>query len=151
MYVYVTCLTYQTCSLLNLLPLPSSVVDFWTVFSYSFFDFQAKEVPGIRIFRFEHSLFFVNTEHFRTLLFKKTINPRKLKIAQRKAKEKMGKKNQVGISCCTLFQHTYDGISCSALYSYTFIFCHKQKLRSVYIISYCYFFCYIYIYTCYVF
>ncbi|XP_053378188.1 prestin-like isoform X4 [Mercenaria mercenaria] len=58
---------------------------------------EAKEIPGIRIFRFEHSLFFVNTEHFKTLLFKKTANPRKLKIAQRKRmteKEKLKDKKQ---------------------------------------------------------
>jgi MFS superfamily sulfate permease-like transporter len=55
---------------------------------FSFY-FQAKEIPGIKIFRFEHSLFFVNTEHFKTLIFKKTANPRKLKIAQKKRMSKL--------------------------------------------------------------
>ncbi|XP_045166234.2 prestin-like isoform X2 [Mercenaria mercenaria] len=52
---------------------------------------EAREVPGVKIFRFEHSLFFVNTEHFRTLLYKNTINPRTLRIAQKKREAKMEK------------------------------------------------------------
>ncbi|XP_052780463.1 prestin-like isoform X2 [Mya arenaria] len=55
---------------------------------------KAKELPGVKIFRFEHSLFFVNTEHFRTMLYKRTINPRVLKIAQKKRQSKLAKANK---------------------------------------------------------
>ncbi|KAL4226525.1 hypothetical protein ACF0H5_014510 [Mactra antiquata] len=52
---------------------------------------EAREVVGVKIFRFEHSLFFVNTEHFKTLLYKKTTNPRTLKIAMKKREAKLEK------------------------------------------------------------
>ncbi|XP_060593514.1 prestin-like isoform X2 [Ruditapes philippinarum] len=52
---------------------------------------EAREIDGLKIFRFEQSLFFVNIEHFRTHLYKKTINPRTLKIAQKKREAKLEK------------------------------------------------------------
>lgn len=52
---------------------------------------EAQEVPGIKIFRFEHSLFFVNTEHFKTFLYKRTVNPRDVKIARKKRESRMKK------------------------------------------------------------
>ncbi|KAH3795841.1 hypothetical protein DPMN_149402 [Dreissena polymorpha] len=55
---------------------------------------KAKEVPGLKIFRFEHSLFFVNIEHFRSLLYKKIVNPRTLKITQKKQASKFAKANK---------------------------------------------------------
>lgn len=55
---------------------------------------EAKEVPGIKIFRFEQSLFFVNTEHFRNSLYKRTINPRELKIVQKKRAAKLEKQKK---------------------------------------------------------
>ncbi|XP_052284295.1 prestin-like isoform X2 [Dreissena polymorpha] len=55
---------------------------------------KAKEVPGLKIFRFEHSLFFVNIEHFRSLLYKKIVNPRTLKITQKKRASKIAKANK---------------------------------------------------------
>lgn len=60
--------------------------------------FQAREVPGVKIFRFEHSLFFVNTEHFRTLLYKRTANPRTVKIAQKKREAKLEKLKKKEVS-----------------------------------------------------
>ncbi|XP_060590313.1 sulfate transporter-like, partial [Ruditapes philippinarum] len=51
----------------------------------------AKRIPGVRIFRFEQSLFFLNKEHFRTLLYKNTVNPITLKIAQDKKAKKLRK------------------------------------------------------------
>ncbi|WAR26742.1 S26A5-like protein [Mya arenaria] len=69
------------------------VLDLKKLWSVSLIDF-AKELPGVKIFRFEHSLFFVNTEHFRTMLYKRTINPRVLKIAQKKRQSKLAKANK---------------------------------------------------------
>ena len=54
--------------------------------------FQAKEVEGVKIYRFEYSLFFVNIEHFRTNLYKLTLNPRTLKIAQKKREKRLAKR-----------------------------------------------------------
>ena len=53
---------------------------------------QAKEVEGVKIYRFEYSLFFVNIEHFRTNLYKLTLNPRTLKIAQKKREKRLAKR-----------------------------------------------------------
>lgn len=55
------------------------------------FCFQARKIAGIEIFRFEQSLFFLNKDHFRTLLYKKTINPNTLKIARDKVEKKLRK------------------------------------------------------------
>ncbi|KAK3581235.1 hypothetical protein CHS0354_032954 [Potamilus streckersoni] len=55
---------------------------------------EAKEIEGIKIFRFEHSLFFVNTEHFKTNLFKVTVNPKELKIRRKRALDKQRRKDK---------------------------------------------------------
>ncbi|XP_045165189.2 sulfate transporter-like [Mercenaria mercenaria] len=52
---------------------------------------KAREIPAVKIFRFEQSLFFLNKEHFRTLLYKNTVNPNTLKIAQDKREKKLRK------------------------------------------------------------
>ena len=46
----------------------------------------------MKIYRFEYSLFFVNTEHFRMNLYKMTLNPRTLKIAQKKREKRLAKR-----------------------------------------------------------
>ncbi|KAH3816869.1 hypothetical protein DPMN_118393 [Dreissena polymorpha] len=47
---------------------------------------QVTEVPGMKIFRFETSIYFANAEHFRDRLYKKTgLLPRKLLKRKRKA------------------------------------------------------------------
>ena len=56
---------------------------------------QSFEDPGVKVFRFQSSLYFANAEIFRNTLYKCTVNPRKLlKFLQKqeKAAEKMGKK-----------------------------------------------------------
>ena len=55
---------------------------------------QAKEVEGVKIYRFEYSLFFVNIEHFRSNLYKLTLNPRTLKIAQKKREKRLAKQQK---------------------------------------------------------
>lgn len=57
---------------------------------------EAQEIAGVKIFRFEYSLFFVNTEHFRSSLYKLTLNPRILKIAQRKREKRLSKRQSQG-------------------------------------------------------
>ena len=47
---------------------------------------QAREIPGIKIFRFECSLVYSNVEHFVKKLYKKTANPRSLKRSRAKAR-----------------------------------------------------------------
>lgn len=56
---------------------------------------EAKEVEGVKIYRFEYSLFFVNIEHFRLNLYKLTLNPRTLKIAQKKKAKKLKKQQSL--------------------------------------------------------
>ncbi|XP_004620660.2 sulfate transporter [Sorex araneus] len=46
--------------------------------------------PGIKIFRFEAPLYYINKEHFKSVLYSKTLNPVLVKAAQKKlAKRKM--------------------------------------------------------------
>ncbi|KAL5013174.1 hypothetical protein ScPMuIL_007444 [Solemya velum] len=52
---------------------------------------EALILPGIRIIRFENSLFSINVEHFRNNLYKNTTNPKKLKLAIKKAKSRHAK------------------------------------------------------------
>lgn len=50
---------------------------------------QVKELLGLKIFRFESSIYFANAEHFRDKLYSKTgVNPRKLKKKKRAALHK---------------------------------------------------------------
>nr|BBA68353.1 putative prestin [Phreagena okutanii] len=70
---------------------------------------EAKEIPGIKIFRFEHSLFFVNKDHFRVLLYKKTMNPRTLKIAQKKREAKLKKLQKQEEATTTEMEEVPDG------------------------------------------
>ena len=50
---------------------------------------QAKEIPGIKIFRCDASLYYANTEFFMNKLYSRTgVNPRKLKLAINKVQKK---------------------------------------------------------------
>ncbi|XP_071099652.1 prestin-like [Haliotis cracherodii] len=49
------------------------------------------EIPGVKIFRFQSSLYFANAEIFRSNLYKCTVNPRKLLKMIKKYEKKMGK------------------------------------------------------------
>ena len=51
-----------------------------------FIEFQAKEADDIKIFRFESSLFFVSVEFFRNTLYKKTVDPKRVKKYRLKSK-----------------------------------------------------------------
>ena len=65
----------------HMMPLPYELV------IYS--DIQAREIPGIKIYRFESSLYYANAEHFLTKLFHKSgVNPRDLKQARKKLEKK---------------------------------------------------------------
>ncbi|KAK2149096.1 hypothetical protein LSH36_468g04017 [Paralvinella palmiformis] len=56
---------------------------------------SAKEIPGLKIFRFEASLYFANNEHFVQKLFQKSgVNPRKLVIETTKYEKKMKKEEK---------------------------------------------------------
>lgn len=47
--------------------------------------FQAKEIPGIKIFRFDGAVYFANAERFKTNLFKYTgLDPKVLKAKKAK-------------------------------------------------------------------
>jgi hypothetical protein len=51
---------------------------------------QACEIPGLKIFRFESSLYYANSEHFIEKLFLKSgVNPRKLRARMIKAERKL--------------------------------------------------------------
>ena len=53
---------------------------------------QAREIPGIKIYRFESSLYYANCEHFLTKLFDKSrVNPRQLRQQQVKVEKKQRK------------------------------------------------------------
>lgn len=56
---------------------------------------QAK--PGIKIFRFVAPLYYINKEHFKSVLYKKTVNPVLVKAAQKKAAKKNVKKEPVNL------------------------------------------------------
>ena len=44
---------------------------------------QAREVPGVKIFRFESSLYYANCEHFMERLFHRSgVNPRDMRAQQ---------------------------------------------------------------------
>ncbi|XP_060072472.1 prestin-like [Ylistrum balloti] len=54
---------------------------------------NTREIPGVKIFRFQSNLYFANAEIFRNTLYNRTINPRKyLKMLQKQKKrdEKAG-------------------------------------------------------------
>lgn len=57
---------------------------------------QAKS--GIKIFRFVAPLYYVNKEYFKSVLYKKTLNPVLVKAAQRKAAKKKIKRETVTLS-----------------------------------------------------
>lgn len=58
---------------------------------------SASEIPGIKIFRFDSSLYFANCENFRSRLYELTgVNPRKLKKKQQKAEKKKKKMVESG-------------------------------------------------------
>ncbi|XP_059150479.1 prestin-like [Physella acuta] len=47
---------------------------------------SAKEIPNIKIFRFDSAIFFANSEFFKTSLYKHTVDPYDLKKLRRKLK-----------------------------------------------------------------
>lgn len=52
---------------------------------------QVEELQHIKIFRFECALFFANSEYFKALLYKMTVDPSRLRKLKKKAdKEKKG-------------------------------------------------------------
>lgn len=51
---------------------------------------KAKEIPGIKIIRCEYSLLFANAEYFQTRLYKMTVNPRMIRIAQEERERRLG-------------------------------------------------------------
>ncbi|KAK6995100.1 solute carrier family 26 member 6 [Biomphalaria glabrata] len=51
----------------------------------------AKEVPHIKIFRFDSAIFFANAEYFKTSLYKMTVNPYDLKKIEKKLTKRQKK------------------------------------------------------------
>ncbi|XP_036900816.1 sulfate transporter [Sturnira hondurensis] len=56
---------------------------------------QAK--PGIKIFRFEAPLYYINKECFKSALYKKTLNPISVKAAEKKAAKRKTEKEAVSL------------------------------------------------------
>ncbi|KAM8764326.1 sulfate transporter isoform 2-T2 [Rhynchonycteris naso] len=54
--------------------------------------------PGIKIFRFVAPLYYINKECFKSTLYKKTLNPILVKVAQKKAAKRKIKKEAVTLS-----------------------------------------------------
>ncbi|CAG5135997.1 unnamed protein product, partial [Candidula unifasciata] len=54
---------------------------------------DSSEIPGIKIFRFKCNLFYANAEIFRTSLYRKTVNPRKLLKGLQKREKRLEKMN----------------------------------------------------------
>lgn len=59
---------------------------------------DAQEVPGVKIFRFQSSLYFANAEIFRNTLYKCTVNPRKLLKGLKKREKRLVDANKERIS-----------------------------------------------------
>lgn len=73
-----------------------------------FLMFQAKEINGIKILRYEDSVFFLNKEHFRTSLYKHVTKPAKIANNRRKRdrdKNLLGKPEKV--ICFHFYSITY--------------------------------------------
>ncbi|BFZ04869.1 hypothetical protein BsWGS_07908 [Bradybaena similaris] len=55
---------------------------------------DSSEIPGIKIFRFKCNLFYANAEIFRSALYRKTVNPRKLLKGLKKREKRLEKLNE---------------------------------------------------------
>lgn len=55
---------------------------------------DSREIPGLKIFRFQSSLYFANAEIFRTSLYRNTVNPRKLLKFLKKRELALEKQNK---------------------------------------------------------
>ncbi|XP_012941796.1 prestin-like [Aplysia californica] len=59
---------------------------------------DSSEVPGVKIFRFQSSLYFANAEIFRNTLYRCTVNPRKLLKGLKKREKRLVDDNKERIS-----------------------------------------------------
>ncbi|XP_059156866.1 prestin-like isoform X2 [Physella acuta] len=59
---------------------------------------DSTEIPGIKIFRFQSSLYFANAEIFRNTLYRCTVNPRKLLKGLKKREKRLAKLNNERIA-----------------------------------------------------
>lgn len=59
---------------------------------------DSSEIPGIKIFRFQSSLYFANAEIFRNLLYRCTVNPRKLLKGLKKREKRIIQANNERIA-----------------------------------------------------
>ncbi|GFR97427.1 sulfate transporter-like [Elysia marginata] len=59
---------------------------------------DSSEVPGVKIFRFQSSLYFANAEIFRNTLYKCTVNPRKLLKGLKKREQRLEETNKERIA-----------------------------------------------------
>ena len=59
---------------------------------------DSSEVPGVKIFRFQSSLYFANAEIFRNTLYRCTVNPRKLLKGLKKREQRMAETNKERIA-----------------------------------------------------
>ncbi|RUS73515.1 hypothetical protein EGW08_018730 [Elysia chlorotica] len=55
---------------------------------------DSSEVPGVKIFRFQSSLYFANAEIFRNMLYRCTVNPRKLLKGLKKREQRLVETNK---------------------------------------------------------
>ncbi|GFO50556.1 sulfate transporter-like [Plakobranchus ocellatus] len=59
---------------------------------------DSSEVPGVKIFRFQSSLYFANAEIFRNTLYRNTVNPRKLLKGLKKREQRLAETNKERIA-----------------------------------------------------
>jgi len=59
---------------------------------------DSSEVPGVKIYRFQSSLYFANAEIFRNSLYKSTVNPRKLLKGLKKREKRLVDANKQRIA-----------------------------------------------------
>ena len=59
---------------------------------------DSSEVPGVKIFRFQSSLYFANAEIFRNTLYRCTVNPRKLLKGLKKREQRLVETNKERIA-----------------------------------------------------
>ncbi|CAG5135998.1 unnamed protein product [Candidula unifasciata] len=59
---------------------------------------DSSEIPGIKIFRFQSSLYFANAEIFRNTLYRCTVNPRKLLKGLKKREKRLARDNNQRIA-----------------------------------------------------
>ena len=78
----------------------------YSVFQIICLFIQAKEIPGVKIFRCEHSILFVNAKHFQKGLHKLTLNPMEIRITQKEMDKRLNKSDTLQTLVVRNFIHS---------------------------------------------